>query len=61
MKSTQTTSYQVSVTTGATLTGPRSPLNRPLTIRQASLVTEYLSIVPGGRSNTTRSLYQARF
>ena len=59
MKPTQTTSGQVSVTTEATLTGPRTPLSRPLTIRQASLVTEYLSIVSGGPSNITRSLYQA--
>ena len=56
MKPTQTTSGQVSMTTEATLTGPRTPLSRPLTIRQASLVTEYLSIVSGGRSNITQSL-----
>ena len=59
MKPTQTTSGQVSVTTEATLTGPRTPLSRPLTIRQASLVTEDLSIVSGGRSNITQSVYQA--
>ena len=56
MKHTKTTSSQFCVTTLATLTAPRTDLNLPLTISQASLVTEYLSIVSEAQSNITRSL-----
>ena len=45
MNRTKTTSGHVSVITEATLTAPRTSPSRPLTSSQASLVTEYLSIV----------------
>ena len=57
MKHTKTTSSQFCVsTTLVTLTAPRTALNLPLTTSQASLVTEYLSIVSRAQSNTTSSL-----
>ena len=56
MKHTKTTSSQFYVTTLVTLTAPRTALSLPLTTSQASLVTEYLSIVSWAQSNTNRSL-----